>query len=47
MDSVEVVEREGANGGLTLVRRHVIVIETVSKTKNFIDVKMGSSVDEQ
>lgn len=46
MNSVEVVESAGASGGLVLYWKNSVVIEVLAKSKNFIDVKVGTNVDE-
>ena len=46
MDHVEVVESVRASGGLLLFWRKSVVLEVMGKTKKFIDVKVGDSLEE-
>ena len=47
MDHIEVVESVGASGGLILYWRHSVVVQVLSKTRNFIDVVIGGTTEER
>ena len=47
MDHEELVESIAASGGLLDLWRNPVVLKVIGKTKNFIDVRMGTSSDEK